>query len=236
VSDFTTVWSHLGSAGAGAFVTGCVVFGLLRFLLPGYLGEKGKNLATREDIGHITAEIEKVKTQYARQLEQLRHELTLTRVSYERLLTYLTDYYRLVYRHYRACQRAASADAYRGPDGKITHADKEFLENLDGFLADWKEQEATLRLWLPPQVLEPHEKLIVAFNDFKSTVERFRGNDEMRKAKEEAFRAIDRVKGDIEKTLRCTVLGSDFRSGDVIAPTLREADVSAAGKQLRRAD
>ena len=40
-----------------------------------YFSEKGKNLATKEDIRRITAEIEKVKTAYAEQLERYKRDL-----------------------------------------------------------------------------------------------------------------------------------------------------------------
>ena len=40
---------HLGSLGTGVVIAAAIGFLLLKFLLPGYLGEKGKNLATRED-------------------------------------------------------------------------------------------------------------------------------------------------------------------------------------------
>ncbi|HGE6917179.1 TPA: hypothetical protein ACGCBC_000829 [Pseudomonas aeruginosa] len=41
-----------------------------------YIGEKGKNLATKEDIGEITNEIEKVKNQYSADLEGLKAGLS----------------------------------------------------------------------------------------------------------------------------------------------------------------
>ncbi|BCZ77008.1 hypothetical protein PTKU64_06830 [Paraburkholderia terrae] len=37
-----------------------------------YLREKGKNLATREDIGHITSIVEDIKNQHAKELEALK--------------------------------------------------------------------------------------------------------------------------------------------------------------------
>lgn len=45
-----------------------IIIGLLmRSYLPKYFQEKGKNLATKEDIGDITEKIEAVRAQYARQ-------------------------------------------------------------------------------------------------------------------------------------------------------------------------
>ena len=48
---------------------------LVRHYLSSYLTEKGKNLATKEDIADITSRIEEVRAQYATQLEKVRFEL-----------------------------------------------------------------------------------------------------------------------------------------------------------------
>jgi hypothetical protein len=48
---------------------------LAKHYLPTYITEKGKNLATKEDIGEITKEIEKVKYSYAHELETIRASL-----------------------------------------------------------------------------------------------------------------------------------------------------------------
>ena len=49
----------------------------LKKYLPTYFQEKGKNLATKEDIKEITDKVESVKTDYARQLEFFKHEIAL---------------------------------------------------------------------------------------------------------------------------------------------------------------
>lgn len=59
-------------------------------LLVAYMNEKGKNLATKEDIGQITDKVEAVKLQYSGELEKLRSELAskthFNKVRYEREL------------------------------------------------------------------------------------------------------------------------------------------------------
>ena len=50
---------------------------LLRDYLPGYFQEKGKNLATKEDIREITEKIEAVRAEYAKQLELYKDEISL---------------------------------------------------------------------------------------------------------------------------------------------------------------
>lgn len=48
---------------------------LVKFYLPGYFKEKGKNLATKEDVAAITKKIEEVKVEYAKQLELYKSEI-----------------------------------------------------------------------------------------------------------------------------------------------------------------
>lgn len=81
------------------------------------------------------------------QLEELRHELSLTKSSYERYLDLILEYYTVFYRHYRMCQRTARADAHRRlPNGEITETKDEFLAALGGFIAEWRAQEGKIRL------------------------------------------------------------------------------------------
>lgn len=55
---------------------GFVVVALtLKAYLPSYLKEKGRNLATKEDIGGITQQIEQIRTQHALEIERLKADL-----------------------------------------------------------------------------------------------------------------------------------------------------------------
>ena len=55
---------------------------LIKFYLPGYIKEKGKNLATKEDIAGITDQIEQVKAEYSKQLELYRSEIWKSQQNY----------------------------------------------------------------------------------------------------------------------------------------------------------
>lgn len=68
--------------GAGAAIAGSVAYLLVKHFLSSYLSEKGKNLATREDIEEITRKVEGVRTQYLSLVEELkaRHQLRLAAV------------------------------------------------------------------------------------------------------------------------------------------------------------
>ena len=137
------------------------------------------------------------------QLEELKHELGLAKSSYEHYLDLLLKYYKVFYHHYRMCQRTASADTHRKlPTGEITHTKDEFLGALDDFLSDWAAQEGAIRLLLPAKVLDIHSEAIDCFNNFKTAVDNFRGTDESRKAKEDAFLIIEDVKSRMEHALR----------------------------------
>ena len=59
-----------------ATASGVVVL-LIRSFLPSYFSEKGKNLATKEDIGEITAAVESVKEDYTKRLKELEHQNAL---------------------------------------------------------------------------------------------------------------------------------------------------------------
>ena len=68
--------------GYEAVLAGIVVFFLIKFFLPGYLTEKGKNLATSEDIQKMTQKIESIKADYSVLLEELKskHQLKLAAI------------------------------------------------------------------------------------------------------------------------------------------------------------
>jgi hypothetical protein len=55
---------------------------LIKIYLPGYIGEKAKNLATKEDIADITNKIEQVKVEYAKQLELYKSDIWQTQQRY----------------------------------------------------------------------------------------------------------------------------------------------------------
>jgi hypothetical protein len=50
---------------------------LWRSFFPSYLSEKGKNLATKEDIAAITTQVEDVKELYSKRLKELEHQNAL---------------------------------------------------------------------------------------------------------------------------------------------------------------
>lgn len=69
--------TYIGSFGLGAVVAGVMMFLFLKSFLPSYLSEKAKNLATKEDVEVITDKIERVRGQYAKNLQNLIHQNSL---------------------------------------------------------------------------------------------------------------------------------------------------------------
>ncbi|MEK9802649.1 MAG: hypothetical protein VW475_04480 [Curvibacter sp.] len=58
-------------------LTAGVALLLWRWFFPSYLNEKGKNLATKEDIAAITKQVEDVKELYSTRLKELEHQNAL---------------------------------------------------------------------------------------------------------------------------------------------------------------
>lgn len=86
IKDIQEIGQFLIGYGFEGLIAGLVVFFLLKFFLPGYLSEKGKNLATREDIASITDEIERVRAQYSIVLEELKNKNQLRLAAIDRRL------------------------------------------------------------------------------------------------------------------------------------------------------
>lgn len=84
LAEIEKIMSLFGSLGLGAVIGAGSVFLLLKSFLPSYLSEKGKNLATKEDVASITDKVESVKTDYAKVLEELRSNNQLKLAEIER--------------------------------------------------------------------------------------------------------------------------------------------------------
>lgn len=67
-----------------AIIVGIVVFLLIKYFLPSYFSEKGKNLATKEDIEEVTDKVESVRSDYAQVLEELRNNNQLKLAAVQR--------------------------------------------------------------------------------------------------------------------------------------------------------
>lgn len=84
ISIIEEIMCHVGSLSLGAIAGAFIIYRLLKSFLPSYISEKGKNLATKEDIASITNKVESVKTDYAKVIEELRSHNQLKLAEIER--------------------------------------------------------------------------------------------------------------------------------------------------------
>jgi hypothetical protein len=75
--EFLAIQKLAGSFGIGALTAAVVTFLVFRSYVSPYLGEKAKNLATKEDIEAITRKIEAIRTENALVVEDSKasHQL-----------------------------------------------------------------------------------------------------------------------------------------------------------------
>jgi hypothetical protein len=78
--------SLFGAFSLGGIVFSLILFLFIKFFIPSYFSQKAKNLATREDIAKITEEVERVKSQYAVLIEELRSQQQLRMAAIDRRL------------------------------------------------------------------------------------------------------------------------------------------------------
>ncbi|MEZ8288046.1 chromosome partitioning protein ParA [Vibrio sp. 10N.237.312.B06] len=88
ISEIKELFQIFSSLGLGVIIGAGFVFLILKSFLPSYLSSKATNLATKEDIGAITREVELVRSGYAGVLEELKnnHQLKLASIEREKLL------------------------------------------------------------------------------------------------------------------------------------------------------
>ena len=137
------------------------------------------------------------------QIENIRHELSITKSSYDHHIDLILDYYALFYKHYSMCRRAANADAYRSiPDGEMVESRGEYLDNLEEILNNWQEYNGRVRLLLPSKLLSIHEEAIGKFNEFRKAVYNFTSAEPEPRKKALVFNELDEIKSRLEEGLR----------------------------------
>ncbi|MDY3530308.1 hypothetical protein PG593_11060 [Riemerella anatipestifer] len=57
-------------------LVGIILFFTIKNFLPSYFNEKGKNLATKEDLEEITEKVEKIKAEFIKDIEYIKADLT----------------------------------------------------------------------------------------------------------------------------------------------------------------
>jgi len=80
--EIAFIYKHASAYGVAALLVVGIAYFIGRNAVGSYLSEKGKNLATREDIEQITSLVENVRAPYNQLLEELRarHQLRLAAI------------------------------------------------------------------------------------------------------------------------------------------------------------
>lgn len=87
IEELLTVFKYFGIFGCGAIFAAVVGFWFFKSYVPSYFSEKGKNLATKEDVEGITRKVEGVKAELSslgaveEQRRKLRHEACIDALS-----------------------------------------------------------------------------------------------------------------------------------------------------------
>ena len=84
ITEIEKLMSIIGSLGIGFLLGAGILYLIIKSFIPSYLSEKGKNLATKEDIATITDKVESVKTDYAKVIEEVRSNNQLKYAEIER--------------------------------------------------------------------------------------------------------------------------------------------------------
>jgi len=136
-------------------------------------------------------------------LEDLKQELGLARLSYERHAQHVVDYYAMFYKSYQLAQQTEHADLIRRPDQEDLDTKKNYLAKIDCIADEWNSRQGVLRLILPKEALTLHERAIGDLNRFKDLVADFdNSSSESRAALHDAFVKIDATKRELEACLR----------------------------------
>ncbi|MDR6887865.1 MULTISPECIES: hypothetical protein [Variovorax] len=72
--------------GVGVLVAAAVAYLLVKHFASGYLGQKGKNLADKEDIADLTSQVEEIKRQQAEMIEAVKARNQLRMAAVDRRL------------------------------------------------------------------------------------------------------------------------------------------------------
>ncbi|WP_421226809.1 hypothetical protein [Aeromonas jandaei] len=98
--------SWFGEMSSGFLLGGVVVYFILKSYLPAYLTEKAKNLASKEDIGLITAKVEAIKLNHSYLLEEVKNNNQVKFAEIERAKAIKKEVYMEVVEAITRCQNA----------------------------------------------------------------------------------------------------------------------------------
>jgi hypothetical protein len=136
-------------------------------------------------------------------LEELKQELGLARLTYDKHVQQVVEYYGMFYKSYQLCQLTAGADITRRPGLPDLDLKGDYLNKIDSIADEWNAKQGVLRLVLPHNLLRLHEQAISELNRFKDCVTNYRNSDAATRTDlQESFKRFDALKQQLEKGLR----------------------------------
>jgi len=179
----------------------------IKHYLPSYMTEKGKNLATKEDIEDITHKVESIKQIHARQLELVRSSLAIAAKRKERFhdkqaTVLATTYQRL----------SASTDGVlrllvpmQSPEERQEHIIKSAKT-----LRKLRDYSAMNKLYIPDElathISDVTDELFIA----QATLAAAADPDSVWKKRDESIERAERILNDLRTRFRTLMLGDDL--------------------------
>jgi len=178
---------------------------LFLIFLISYFKEKGKNLATKEDIQKITAEVEKVKSFYEEEriklekeldskIEIMKSKLKTTEVYFQKQLEALEEFLKIYREIY---------PQYDKPDKEWEDACLEASSNLLKINREMNKFLLTYEAYLPYEAIEKIERIISQTIDFSALTQEDKsldyniGNDILRLLQETKESIVREIKSNI---------------------------------------
>lgn len=147
-----------------------IIFLAVFTYLGAYLYYKGKNLATKEDINKVTRATELIKTEFLKQVENLRYEHGIMNRTFDIFVDNIIDYYSMLYNHYIECQRVSEFVYHLPMSGPAVPTSRLFIKELDKFADNWNAKLGKVVLLLPDDIIVLHDKIQDLFNEFRDIV------------------------------------------------------------------
>ncbi len=157
----------------GLNILSLFLFYFFKNFIPSYFGEKGKNRATKEDIGDITKIVEEAKTDFTKQNESLKslilttnqHRMNIKSAEREALFNYNSKVSALIYSILRFKLSNYNLENYK----ELKNVSSDFLKKQ--YECDLA--EAHLHLFMHGQpFLNLKEKLTISIIDFQYEVQK----------------------------------------------------------------
>lgn len=151
----------------------------------------------------LNKSLEAFKTDLNKELDIIRHELSLVLSSFERNIEHVFDYYSIYYKYYRLCQKITLIDFTKTKEGAVINTKDIFLDDLDQIVKEWSQIEGRMRLILPNEIIVKHDKSVIAFNSVRDLVKSYESYQEKpREELESKFKELDNIKNEMELALK----------------------------------